>query len=88
MGMGKKKIKELQNQIKEAKKTLKELEKKKEKKLAKAQHKVIEDLEVMMEDEILKKESLLELGEEAWQEAKTLVLKLKSMLTKKSGPEQ
>ena len=80
--MGKKKIKELQSQIKEAQKTLEELEKKKDKKVAKAQHKIVEDLENMINDETLKKESLLELGEEAWQEAKALLLKVKSALTK------
>lgn len=85
--MGKKKIKELQSQIKEARQALDDLEKKKDKKLAKAQHKVIEDLESMMADEVLKKESLLELGEEFWQEAKSLLLKLKTALTKKSGPD-
>lgn len=85
--MGKKKIKELQSQIKEARQALDDLEKKKDKKLAKAQHKVIEDLESMMADEVLKKESLLELGEEFWQEAKSLLLKLKTVLTKKSGPD-
>jgi len=86
--MGKKKIKELQNQIEEAKKALVDLEQKKEKKLAKAQHKVIEDLESMIDDEALKKESLLELGEEFWLEAKSLLLKLKSVLTKKPGADQ
>lgn len=80
--MGKKKIKELQRQVKEAQKTLEELEKKKDKKVAKAQHKVVDDLETMMNDETLKKEGLLELGEEAWQEAKSLLVKIKSMLTK------
>ena len=44
--MGKKRIKELKQQIKEAKKTLAELEKKKDKQVAKAQHKVVEDLVV------------------------------------------
>lgn len=82
MGLGKKKIKELKKQIKESKKALKELEAKKTKKLEKAQHKVIEDLETMMEDEIVKKESLLELGEEAWQEAKALLSKLKGFVKK------
>jgi len=82
MGIGKKKIKELQKQIKEAEKTLAELEKKKDKKVEKAQHKVVDDLEGMMNDEVLKKESLLELGEEAWQEAKNLVLKIKQALIK------
>lgn len=82
MGMGKKKIKDLQKQIKEAEKTLAELEKKKDKKVEKAQHKVVDDLENMINDEVLKKESLLELGEEAWQEAKNLVLKIKQALTK------
>lgn len=80
--MGKKKIKELQGQIKEAKKVLADLEKKKEKKLAKAQHKMVEDLEVLMNDETLKKESLLELGEEAWQEAKALLAKVKGFVSK------
>lgn len=84
--MGKKKIKELQSQIKEAKKALADLEKQKEKKLAKAQHKVIEDLELLMADETLKKESLLELGEEAWQEAKGLLVKVKEILTKGNKP--
>jgi len=55
MGIGKKKIKELQKQIKEAEKTLAELEKKKDKKVEKAQHKVVDDLEGMMNDEVLKK---------------------------------
>ena len=81
--MGKKKIRQLQNQIEEARKALVELEQKKEKKLAKAQHKVIEDLESMLDDETLKKESLLELGEEFWQESKALLLKVKEGLIKK-----
>ncbi len=85
--MGKKKIKELRNQIDEARKTLEELEKKKDKKVVKAQHKVVEDLQVMMNDEVLKKESLLELGEEFWQEAKTLLAKVKTAITKKSEAE-
>ena len=78
----KKKIKELQKQIKETQKTLEALEKKKEKKLLKAQHKVVEDLEEMMGDDTLRRESLLELGEEAWQEAKTLLSKVKSLILK------
>lgn len=80
--MGKKKIKELQKQIKETQKTLEELEKKKDKKILKAQHKVVEDLEVMMGDDTLRRESLLELGEEAWQEAKALLVKVKSLIIK------
>jgi len=71
--MGKKRIKELESQVKEAKKTLAELEKKANKKLLKAQHKVIEDLEVLIDEETLRKESLIELSEEAWQEAKELM---------------
>lgn len=71
--MGKKRIKELQNQVKEAKETLAELEKKANKKLLKAQHKVVEDLEIMIDEESLRRESLLELSEEAWQEAKELM---------------
>jgi len=71
--MGKKRIKELEKQVKEAKKTLAELEKKANKKLLKAQHKVVEDLENMIDEETLRKESLIELSEEAWQEAKELM---------------
>jgi len=71
--MGKKRIKELQKQVKEAKSTLADLEKKANKKLLKAQHKVIEDLENMINEEALRRESLLELSEEAWQEAKELM---------------
>ena len=71
--MGKKRIKELESQVKEAKKTLAELEKKANKKLLKAQHKVVEDLENMIDEETLRKESLIELSEEAWQEAKELM---------------
>jgi phosphoenolpyruvate-protein kinase (PTS system EI component) len=80
--MGKKKIKELQKQVKEAQKTLEALEKKKDKKILKAQHKVVEDLEIMINDDTLRRESLLELGEEAWQEAKALLGKIKSLITK------
>ena len=80
--MGKKKIKELQKQVKEAQKTLAALEKKKDKKILKAQHKVVEDLEVMIKDETLRRESLLELGEEAWQEAKALLGKRKTLMIK------
>ena len=80
--MGKKKIKELQKQVKEAQKTLEALEKKKDKKILKVQHKVVEDLEVMMDDETLRRESLLELGEEAWQEAKALLGKVKALIVK------
>lgn len=80
--MGKKKIKELQKQVKEAQKTLAALEKKKDKKILKAQHKVVEDLETMMDNETLRRESLLELGEEAWQEAKALLGKIKSLMIK------
>jgi len=80
--MGKKKIKELQKQVKEAQKTLAALEKKKDKKILKAQHKVVEDLEVMIKDETLRRESLLELGEEAWQEAKALLGKIKTLMIK------
>jgi phosphoenolpyruvate-protein kinase (PTS system EI component) len=80
--MGKKKIKELQKQVKEAQKTLEALEKKKDKKILKAQHKVVEDLETMMDDDTLRRESLLELGEEAWQEAKALLGKVKALIIK------
>ncbi|MGR6871658.1 hypothetical protein ACU6U9_15320 [Pseudomonas sp. HK3] len=71
--MGKKRIKELQKQVKDAKSTLADLEKKANKKILKAQHKVIEDLENMIGQETLRRESLLELSEEAWQEAKELM---------------
>ncbi|MFT5593712.1 MAG: phosphoenolpyruvate-protein kinase (PTS system EI component) [Oceanicoccus sp.] len=71
--MGKKRIKELQKQVKDAKSTLADLEKKANKKILKAQHKVIEDLENMINQETLRRESLLELSEEAWQEAKELM---------------
>ena len=71
--MGKKRIKELQKQVKDAKTTLADLEKKANKKILKAQHKVIEDLENMIDQETLRRESLLELSEEAWQEAKELM---------------
>ncbi len=71
--MGKKRIKELQKQVKEAQKTLDALEKKKDKKILKAQHKVIEELEVLIGQETLRRETLVELSEEAWQEAKDLM---------------
>ncbi|GAA6134274.1 hypothetical protein NBRC116188_10630 [Oceaniserpentilla sp. 4NH20-0058] len=71
--MGKKRITELQNQVKEAKSALADLEKKANKKLLKAQHKVVEDLENMIDEETLRRESLIELSEEAWQEAKELM---------------
>ncbi len=71
--MGKKRIKELQKQVKEAQKTLAALEKKKDKKVLKAQHKVIEELEVLIGQESLRAESLVELSEEAWQEVKGLM---------------
>mgnify|MGYP000055237560 FL=1 len=71
--MGKKRIKELQKQVKEAQKTLAALEKKKDKKVLKAQHKVIEELEVLIGQESLRAETLVELSEEAWQEAKGLI---------------
>jgi phosphoenolpyruvate-protein kinase (PTS system EI component) len=71
--MGKKRIKELTKQVKDAKSTLADLEKKANKKILKAQHKVIEDLENMIDEEALRRESLLELSEEAWQEAKELM---------------
>lgn len=71
--MGKKRIKELQKQVKEAKQTLGELEKKANKKILKAKHKVIEELEVMLDQETLRRETLLELSEEAWDEAKNLM---------------
>ena len=70
--MGKKRIKELQKQVKEAKTTLASLEKKANKKILKAQHKVIEELETLISQESLRRETLLELSEEAWQEAKEL----------------
>ncbi|MEH6346296.1 MAG: hypothetical protein V7785_14480 [Bermanella sp.] len=70
--MGKKRIKELQKQVKEAKSTLASLEKKANKKILKAQHKVIEELETLIGQESLRRETLLELSEEAWQEAKEL----------------
>ncbi|OUR68842.1 hypothetical protein A9Q73_03350 [Bermanella sp. 47_1433_sub80_T6] len=71
--MGKKRIKELQKQVKEAQKILAALEKKKDKKVLKAQHKVIEELEVLIGQESLRAESLVELSEEAWQEVKGLL---------------
>ncbi len=71
--MGKKRIKELQKQVKEAQKTLAALEKKKDKKVLKAQHKVIEELEILIGQESLRAESLVELSEEAWQEVKGLM---------------
>lgn len=80
--MGKKRVKELQKQVKEAKKTLAELEKKANKKLLKAQHKVVEDLENMIDEETLRRESLIELSEEAWQEAKEL---MESLINKVKG---
>ena len=82
--MGKKRIKELQKQVKEAKTTLASLEKKTNKKILKAQHKVIEELETLISQESLRRESLLELSEEAWQEAKELteglINKVKALL--------
>ncbi len=82
--MGKKRIKELQKQVKEAKKTLEALEKKTDKKLLKAQHKVIEDLDALLDQESLRRESLIELSEEALQEVKDLteglINKVKSLL--------
>lgn len=74
--MGKKRIKELQKQVKEAQKTLAALEKKKDKKVLKAQHKVIEELEILIGQESLRAESLVELSEEAWQETKGLMVGL------------
>jgi phosphopantothenoylcysteine synthetase/decarboxylase len=71
--MGKKRIKELQKQVQEAQKTLATLEKKKDKKVLKAQHKVIEELETLIGQESLRAESLVELSEEAWQEVKGLL---------------
>lgn len=85
--MGKKRIKELQKQVKEAKSTLADLEKKANKKILKAQHKVIEDLENMIDQESLRRESLLELSEEAWQEFKelsdSLISKVKNLVKSK-----
>jgi hypothetical protein len=82
--MGKKRIKELQKQVKEAKSTLATLEKKTNKKILKAQHKVIEELETLISQETLRRETLLELSEEAWQEAKELteglINKVKALL--------
>ncbi len=82
--MGKKRIKELQKQVKEAQKTLAALEKKKDKKVLKAQHKVIEELEILIGQESLRAESLVELSEEAWQEVKGLmeglITKVKSII--------
>ncbi len=82
--MGKKRIKELQKQVKEAKTTLASLEKKTNKKILKAQHKVIEELETLISQESLRRETLLELSEEAWQEAKELtegvINKVKALL--------
>lgn len=82
--MGKKRIKELQKQVKEAKTTLASLEKKTNKKILKAQHKVIEELETLISQETLRRETLLELSEEAWQEAKELteglINKVKALL--------
>ena len=77
--MGKKRIKELKKQVKEAQKVLDALEKKKDKKVLKAQHKVIEELEVLIGQESLRTESLVELSEEAWQEVKGL---LEGLITK------
>lgn len=77
--MGKKRIKELKKQVKEAQKVLDALEKKKDKKVLKAQHKVIEELEVLIGQESLRTETLAELSEEAWQEVKGL---LEGLITK------
>ncbi len=82
--MGKKRIKELQKQVKDAKKMLAALEKKTDKKLLKAQHKVIEDLDTLLDQESLHRESLIELSEEAIHEVRdlteNLIKKVKSLL--------
>jgi chaperonin cofactor prefoldin len=75
--MGKKRIKELKAQIKEAKKVLAELEKKKDKQVAKAQHKVVEDLEGMIDDNSKNKEGLFELISEFASEVKKFFTKAK-----------
>lgn len=70
--MGKKRIKELKKQIKEAKNTLKELEAKKEQEVAKAQHKVINKLDEMIEEETMQKEGFGQLVGEFFAEVKKL----------------
>lgn len=75
--MGKKRIKELKAQIKEAKKVLADLEAKKDKQISKAQHKVVEDLEEMIDDSSKNKEGLFELITEFGSEVKKFFTKAK-----------
>ena len=75
--MGKKRIKELKAQIKEAKKVLADLEAKKDKQISKAQHKVVEDLEEMIDDSSKDKEGLFELITEFGSEVKKFFTKAK-----------
>lgn len=75
--MGKKRIKELKLQIKEAKKVLADLEKKKDKQVAKAQHKVVEDMEGMLDENSKNKEGLLELMAEFASEVKKFFTRAK-----------
>jgi len=75
--MGKKRIKELKQEIKEAKKVLASLEKKKDKQVAKSQHKVVEDLEAMIDDSSKNKEGFFELIAEFASEVKKFFTKAK-----------
>lgn len=75
--MGKKRIKELKQQIKEAKKVVADLEKKKDKEVAKAQHKIVEDMEGMLDDNSKNKEGLFELMAEFASEVKKFFTKAK-----------
>jgi hypothetical protein len=75
--MGKKRIKELKLQIKEAKKVLADLEKKKDKQVAKAQHKVVEDMEGMLDENSKNKEGLFELMAEFASEVKKFFTRAK-----------
>lgn len=75
--MGKKRIKELKQQIKEAKKVLADLEKKKDKQVAKAQHKVVEDMEGMLDENSKNKEGLFELMAEFASEVKKFFTRAK-----------
>lgn len=68
--MGKKRIKKLQAQVEEAREALRELEEKTERKILKAQHKQLDKLDPNKVEG--KKESLLDVGEEAFQELKEL----------------
>ena len=60
----------LESKVKEAREVLRSLEEQAADVKAKAQHEVVDELEQYLDDECLKRESLLELSEEAWLEVK------------------